>query len=140
VTNKTKDFVKSKEIGNKTIHIKNPLGIDKEVWDEIHPKNKKKIFQAIAKYKDNKWWLSKDPIEVAKYQIFEPVFLSDFALVWEGTNRLLGRNVLFREFGSGIKCLRKEVKEALRKEKSNLVSIEKTSESEYAIASLKRSD
>lgn len=140
MTNKTKGFIKSKEIKDKTAQIKNPLGIDKEIWDEIHPKNKKKIFRAIAKYKNNKWWLSKNPIEVAKYQIFEPVFLSDFALVWEGTNRILGRNVLFREFGSGIKCLRKEVREVLRKEKSNLIRAEKTIENACDVMSLKRSD
>jgi hypothetical protein len=87
-----------------------------ERWLALPQANKEAALAAMEKYGDNRWWLSKDPVEIAKYQLFEDTLLVDFTVLHRGVNGLLGRLVLTPEFGSlNMEGLRKEAKEAIRR-------------------------
>ena len=87
----------------------NPLAsMSNERWAAVSLGDKKMTFEAIAKYGDNKWWLSEDPKTVARYQMFEPVLLVDFQLFKEGVGQFLGREIYTHDL------IGKKIKEELR--------------------------
>ena len=67
---------------------------------------------AMKKY-DTSWWESKDPVEVARYQTFEPTLLVDMNLYWSGVEKIVGRDVYLHEFGLNMEGLKNEVREGL---------------------------
>ena len=84
----------------------------RKLYGDLPPENVKKLINAMKKY-DISWWESKDPVEVAKYQIFEDTLMVDFALFHEGIEKLLGRPVYTHEFALNINELREEAREAI---------------------------
>ena len=76
------------------------------------------IKKVMKKYGDNNWWLSGDPVEVAKNQIFEDILLVPFSTFHKGMEMLLGRPVWTHEFGLSWDKLQAEVKVIVDKEKS----------------------
>jgi hypothetical protein len=75
------------------------------------------IEEAKQKYGDNHWWDSTDPVEVAMYQVFEPLNLVDsdhLSLYKEGLKKLTGEDVLFSEIVFRSGNLQKKVLEGVR--------------------------
>ena len=81
--------------------------------DELPPENRKNVEETIAKYPNDKCWRSDDPVEIAKYQIFEGILMVEFDKFHEGIEKLLGRPVFTHEFGLNIDGLREEAKKAI---------------------------
>ena len=81
--------------------------------DELKPENRKDVEETISKYPDYKWWRSDDPVEIAKYQIFETILMTDFSKFHEGIEKLLGRPVYTHEFGLNYDGLKEEAKKAI---------------------------
>ena len=85
-----------------------PKVFTEDKWAELPQKNRERILNTMAKYGDNKWWESKDPMHVARFQLFEPVLLVNFGVFHEGTGKLLGRPVYTSEFGLNYDGLKEE--------------------------------
>jgi hypothetical protein len=79
---------------------------------DLPQKNVNTLKTAMQKY-DTKWWESKDPVEVAKYQIFEDILMTNFSTFHEGIEKLVGRPVYTHEFGLNVNGLRQEAREAI---------------------------
>lgn len=84
-----------------------------ENLDELPPENRKRVEETILKYPNNKWWRSSDPVEIAKYQIFEEILMVKFDIFHEGIEKLLGRPVFTYEFGMNYEGLKKEATKAI---------------------------
>ncbi|MFT4304580.1 MAG: hypothetical protein ACMXX8_00675 [Candidatus Woesearchaeota archaeon] len=67
----------------------------------------------MQKYEGNYWWESKDPAEIAKYQLFEEVLMVDFSTFLKGVEELVGRTVYAHELGSNLDRIREESQEAI---------------------------
>jgi hypothetical protein len=80
---------------------------------DLAQKNVAALKSAMQKYGDNHWWESKDPVEVAKYQVFEDVLMTDFSTFHDGVEKLVGRPVYTHEFGLNVEGLRQEAREAI---------------------------
>ena len=74
---------------------------------------------AMQKYGNNRWWESKDPVEIAKYQVFEDVLMTNFSTFHEGLEKLIGREVYTHEFGLNVKGIRQEARKAIAKMKGD---------------------
>ena len=85
----------------------------KKKYASIPEENKKAMLKAMQKYGENHWWESDDPEEIAKFQLFEDILLTDFSTFHEGVERLLQRPVWTHEFGVNIEGLRKEALEII---------------------------
>lgn len=81
--------------------------------DELNPEARKNVEETIAKYPSNKWWRSDDPVEIAKYQLFEKILMVDFGKFHEGVVKLLGRPVFTHEFGLNYDGLKEEATKAI---------------------------
>lgn len=81
--------------------------------DEFEPEARKNVEETIAKYSNNKWWRSDDPVEIAKYQLFEEILMVDFSTFHEGVEKLLGRPVFTHEFGLNYDGLKEEATKAI---------------------------
>ena len=81
--------------------------------DELLPEVRKNAEEVIAKYPNNKWWRLDDPIEIAKYQLFEEILMVDFSTFHEGVEKLLGRPVFTHEFGLNYDGLKEEATKAI---------------------------
>jgi len=79
----------------------------------IPEENKKAMLKAMQKYGENHWWESDDPKEIAKFQLFEDIILTDFKTFHKGVELLLQRPVCTHEFGLNIEGLRKEAIEII---------------------------
>jgi hypothetical protein len=90
-----------------------PLTVSDDEWANLPAKDKESVTKAVAKYGDNKWWLSEDPAEIARYQLFEPILLVPFGKFHEGTEKLLGRPVYTTEFALSLDGLKKEANAAI---------------------------
>ena len=80
---------------------------------DLAPKNVDALKGAMQKYEGNHWWESKDPVEVAKYQVFEDILMTDFSTFHEGVEKLVGRPVYTHEFGLNVEGVRAEAREAI---------------------------
>ena len=78
---------------------------------DLPQENLENLKTAMQKY-DEKWWESEDPVQVARYQFFEPVLMSDFSKYHEGLEKLVGRPVWTHEALSKD-GLETEMKEAI---------------------------
>lgn len=96
-----------------------------EVLDTLPEEKKEVVLKTMAKYGDNHWWDSDDPIEVAVHQVFEDMFLVDDSLFMEGLAKLLGREVFRHEILFSMDALRKEVIDAIVKKEAGF-SLEQT--------------
>ncbi len=86
-----------------------------DIIDTLPAENRRNILETMKKYGDNKWWRSKDPIYVARYQVFEPILMVPFDKYHKGIEKLLGRPVYTHEFGLDYEGLKREAEEAIRK-------------------------
>ncbi|MBU0930121.1 MAG: hypothetical protein KJ623_03540 [Nanoarchaeota archaeon] len=93
------------KINNK--YIKEKFGAD------LPQKNINALRTAMQKYGDNHWWESKDPVEIARYQVFENILMSDFSKYHEGIEKLVERPVYTHEFALNVEGLRQEDSEAI---------------------------
>ena len=75
---------------------------------------------AMQKYGDNYWWESKEPIEVAMYQVFEDFFMTDFSTFHEGLEKLVGRPVFIHELGLNIEGIREEARLGIKRLKKGI--------------------
>ena len=88
--------------------------------DDLPPANIDKLKNAMQKYGDNFWWESKDPVQVAMYQIFEDILMVDFSTYHEGLETIVGRPVYTHEFGLTVEGLRKEAQLGLKRLKKGI--------------------
>lgn len=79
---------------------------------DLPQKNLENLRTAMQKY-DEKWWESEDPVQVARYQFFEPILMSDFSRYHEGLERLVGRPVWTHELALNKDSLETEMEEAI---------------------------
>lgn len=93
----------------------NEAYIKKIFGKELPQKNIDTLKTAMQKYGDNQWWESKDSLEIAKYQIFEDILMTDFSTFHEGVEKLLGRGVYTHEFGLNVEGIRQEAREAIER-------------------------
>lgn len=82
-------------------------------WDELSPETRQACQKVMSAYGNNKWWRSQDPAEVAMYQMFEDLKLTDFSLFQDGLEILLDRPVFTHELGLNRDGLREEVKQGV---------------------------
>ena len=80
---------------------------------DLAQKNVDALRGAMQKYGSNHWWESKDPVEVARYQVFEDTLMTDFSTFHEGVEKLVGRPVYTHEFGLNVEGVRQEAREAI---------------------------
>lgn len=97
-------------------NIENPMPerLSTEEWRALPQKSKDAIIQTVEKYGDDKWWLSNDPIEVAKHQVFEDVLMVEFGMYHEGLRKLLGRPVLTSEISLNNEGLMEEARQVIK--------------------------
>lgn len=86
-----------------------------EHLDEMPLEKKKRCLEVIAKYGSNKWWKSGDLLEIARYQLFEPILLVEFDDFHEGIELLLGRPVYITEFALNKEGIEEEARTAIAK-------------------------
>lgn len=86
-----------------------------DVIDSLPEENKRAVLDTMRKYGDNKWWMSNDLLEVARYQIFEPILMVPFSRFHEGIEKLLGRPIYTHEFGVNYEGLKAEANEAIQR-------------------------
>ncbi len=80
---------------------------------DLAQKNVDALKGAMQKYGNNRWWESKDPVEVARYQVFEDVLMTDFSTFHKSVEKLVGRPVYTHEFGLNVEGVRQEAREAI---------------------------
>ena len=86
---------------------------------ELPSENVDALRAAMQKY-DTRWWESSDPGEVAEYQLFEDILMTNFGLFHEGIEKLVGRPVFTHEFGLNVEGLRQEACEAIARRLNGL--------------------
>jgi hypothetical protein len=73
---------------------KNPLSrsfmSDRE-WRALPQAERNAYLSVTAKYGENRWWLSSDPVEIARHQVDEAMILAPLGMFREGIKRLIGR-------------------------------------------------
>jgi len=96
-------------------------------FKKLPEKNKQRIIKAMQKYTFD-WWNSEDIIEKAVYQLFEPILIIPFGIMFKGITQLLDRPVFNTEFGLnlGVEELQEEVLIAYQFYVSNKKQIKKT--------------
>ncbi|MCX6710120.1 MAG: hypothetical protein NTV63_04195 [Candidatus Woesearchaeota archaeon] len=93
---------------------------------DLPQENVDSLKRAMAKYGDNRWWESEDPVTIAKYQVFERILMSDFSIFSEGLEKLLERPVYTHELGrNNIKCVQAEASEAIARLDSKAPPLDK---------------
>ena len=80
---------------------------------DLPRKNMDAIRAAMKKYGNNRWWESKDPETIARYQFFEDIIMSDFRIYHRGLEILVGRPVYVHELALNREGLTREVQEAI---------------------------
>lgn len=96
----------------------------KSKWSKDLPPERLDIIRAAMEKYDTRWWESSDPIEVAKYQLFEDILLTDFPTFHKGVEVLVGRAVYICEFSLNLNELRKEAREAIARIESKGKSLD----------------
>ena len=81
--------------------------------EELSIDSRNNVEETIAKYPDYKWWRTDDPVEIAKYQIFEKILMVDFSVFHESIERLLEIPVFTHEFGLNHEGLKEEANKAI---------------------------
>lgn len=84
-----------------------------KVFAELPQKNIDAAIATMKKY-DHAWWESKDPVEVARYQVFEPIILNGH-LYRKGLEKLIGRGIYCHELGLNREALMQEAREAIER-------------------------
>ncbi len=79
-----------------------------------------RVRTAMQQYGDDRWWESKDPVQVAMYQVFEDILLVDFSTYHEGLEKFLGRPVAVHEIPLNIKGLREEARLRIERYKKGI--------------------
>ncbi|VVB59632.1 Uncharacterised protein [uncultured archaeon] len=93
---------------------------EKEYHDKMSrllPKDRQEtLLSAMEKYGDNKWWLSENPVIIARYQLFENTcMVPDIGKILVGLQKLLGRPVYHHDLAFDVEGLREEAKVAIWK-------------------------
>jgi hypothetical protein len=87
---------------------------------DLPKENVSKLINAMRKYGENYWWESKEPVQIAMYQVFEPILMTDFSVYHEGLERLVGRPVFTHEMGLNAEGLREEARLGIRRLKKGI--------------------
>lgn len=87
----------------------NDIYIRERFGSDLPQENIDSLKKAMQKYGENYWWESDDPVQIAMYQIFEDILMSDFGKFHEGIEKIVGRSVFTHEFGLNIDGIREEV-------------------------------
>ena len=96
---------------------------------------RERVEQTMAKYGDNKWWESNDPIEIATYQLFEDVLLVDFSEFYKSVGTFLGRRIRYQDVAYNTEGLQKEVRDVLnaKKNEKKLLFVKNEDQSERGV-------
>ncbi|MDD5193418.1 MAG: hypothetical protein PHF67_02415 [Candidatus Nanoarchaeia archaeon] len=84
-------------------------------FGKVSPRCRRGFIKTMAKYGDNHWWESENPLVIAKHQIFERKLIVPYDFFMRGLAKLLGRPVGDHELGLNAKGLRKEAELALKR-------------------------
>ncbi|MFA5173551.1 MAG: hypothetical protein WC438_00030 [Candidatus Pacearchaeota archaeon] len=96
---------------------------------DLSQENIDNIRNAMLKYGENYWWESKNPVEIAMYQVFEEILMTDFSLFHKGLEKLVGRPVWTHELGLNIEGIREEARLGINRLKTGMgVSYEQRDE------------
>ena len=87
---------------------------------DLPKENVHKLITAMQKYGENYWWESKDPVQIAMYQVFEPILMTDFSAYHEGLEKLVGRPVFTHDLGLNAEGLREEARLGIRRLKKGI--------------------
>lgn len=87
---------------------------------DLSQANVARLRTAMEQYGDNRWWESKEPVQVAMYQIFEDILMVDFSTFHEGLEKLVGRPVFTHEMGLNVDGLRKEARLGIERIKKGI--------------------
>ncbi|MFA4886781.1 MAG: hypothetical protein WC595_01075 [Candidatus Nanoarchaeia archaeon] len=71
------------------------------------------LTQARAKYGENKWWLSKDPAELVRYQVEEPILLTPLEQYQSALTKVLGRDIWDIDMLTSYSRLQQEARSVL---------------------------
>ncbi len=91
--------------------------IKEKIREKLGVGSAQSIEKAKEEYGNNHWWNSTDPLEVAMYQVFEPLNLIDsdnLDLYKAGIKKLTGEDVPFSELVFRDRNLQKKVLEGVR--------------------------
>lgn len=92
----------------------------KKRFGRLPEENKRNVIGVMQKYGDNHWWESEDLIEIAMYQLFEPVTIVSFDMFHEGLEKLLDRKIEIHELGINAEGLREEAVYAIKRLKTGI--------------------
>jgi hypothetical protein len=67
-----------------------------------------KLLEAMLKYGENRWWLSKDLETIGYYQLEEETLLVKFDVFHKGVEQLLQRTLTYYDLLANIEALKKE--------------------------------
>ena len=87
---------------------------------ELPQANVDRLRTAMQSYGENHWWESDDPTQVAMYQIFEDILMTDFSKFHEGLEKIVGRPVYTHEMGMNVEGLRKEARLGIERLKKGI--------------------
>jgi len=114
----------------------------RQQWTLLSDDQVQKVLAVMQKYEPNRWWESEDKKVLAKWQLFEPILLCDFADYHEGIELLLCRPVWTHEFGLNEDGLKKEAGIAIQRMDSgasgSLTDAEREANIQAGIASIYR--
>jgi len=94
--------------------------VGREIWSQLSQETRETIKITMEKYRDNRWWESEDPLQIAMYQIFEDILIVDFDKYHQGLEKLVGRPVFTHEFGISREALREEARMGIRRLKKGI--------------------
>lgn len=98
-----------------------------EILDTLPEENRSRVLNTMKRYGKNHWWMSDDTIEIATYQLFEPILLVDFGAFHSGLEKLLGRPVFTHELGLNYGGLKQEASQAIARREMGF-NLEQTNE------------
>jgi hypothetical protein len=91
-----------------------------EFWSELDEEQKKVLLEVKAKYGDNHWWESDNPMVVLRYQIEEPkqvVYVPDYVVM---LGQFLERPVSHIEIAFDYDTIKKDVRLAIKRRESGI--------------------
>ena len=108
-----------------------------ERYGDLDKKSRINIKKAMLSYGNNYWWESKDSRELAMYQVFEKILLTDFSTFHEGLEKLLDRPVWSHELGLNMDGIRNEARLAIERIKEGLGGISEENRETKILQSIK---
>jgi hypothetical protein len=70
-----------------------------------------KMLEAMLKYGENRWWLSKDLETIGYHQLKEEILLVDFEVYHKGVEQLLQCSFSYYDLLSNVDSLRREAEQ-----------------------------